>query len=88
VLYVGGNYNQNQNYGLFYLNGNNTASDSNGSLGGRLLVEVSYSARRNPWARMFHTSKGVKIRHSRDGEYSRKSAGKLSGNKNAERGKT
>ena len=36
VLYVGGNYNQNQNYGLFYLNGNNGASNSNGNIGCRI----------------------------------------------------
>ena len=35
VLHVGGNYNQNQNYGLFYMNGNNTASNSNSNIGSR-----------------------------------------------------
>jgi hypothetical protein len=40
VLYFGGNYNQNQNYGLFYLNGNNSASNSNGNIGARLLLFV------------------------------------------------
>ena len=35
VLHVGGNYNQNQNYGLFYTNGNNSASDSNDNIGAR-----------------------------------------------------
>lgn len=38
VLHVGGNYNHNQNYGLFYLNGNNSASNSNGNIGSRILV--------------------------------------------------
>ena len=37
VLYVGGNYNQNQNHGAFYLNGNYTASNSNSNIGCRLL---------------------------------------------------
>ena len=36
VLYVGGNYNQNQNYGAFYLNGNNQASYQNAYFGSRL----------------------------------------------------
>ena len=40
VLNVGGNYNQNQNYGLFYLNGNNSASNTNSNLGARHLVNV------------------------------------------------
>lgn len=35
--YVGGNYNDNANYGLFYLNANNAASNQNGNLGSRLL---------------------------------------------------
>ena len=35
-VYVGGNYNQNANYGLFYLN-YNTASNSNGNIGSRFL---------------------------------------------------
>lgn len=35
VLYVGGNYNQNQNYGLFYMN-DNTVSNSNGNIGSRI----------------------------------------------------
>ena len=38
VLYVGGNYNQNLNYGLFYLNGNNSASNSNSNIGCRKLL--------------------------------------------------
>ena len=37
VLYVGGNYNQNDNYGAFYLNGNNSASNSNDNIGCRDL---------------------------------------------------
>lgn len=36
VVYVGGNYNQNGNYGLFYRN-YNTASNSNGNIGSRFL---------------------------------------------------
>jgi hypothetical protein len=38
VLHCGGNYNQNQNHGLFYLNGNNTASNSNANIGCRHLA--------------------------------------------------
>ena len=38
MLHVGGNYNQNQNHGLFYANGNNAASNSNGNVGSRRLV--------------------------------------------------
>lgn len=39
VLNFGGNFNdQNPNYGLFYLNGNNRASDSNNNVGARQLV--------------------------------------------------
>lgn len=44
VLYAGGNYNSNDNYGLFYTNANNNATNNNGSLGSRLLV--SFSPRR------------------------------------------
>ena len=39
VLYVGGNYNQNQNYGAFYLNGNNGASNANANIGSHILVK-------------------------------------------------
>lgn len=35
-LYVGGNYNQNQNYGLFYVN-YNTATNTNANIGCRFL---------------------------------------------------
>lgn len=39
VLNFGGNFNdQNPNYGLFYLNGNNRASDANNNVGARQLV--------------------------------------------------
>ena len=37
MLYVGGNYNQNTNLGLFYLNGNNAASNKNSNIGCRLI---------------------------------------------------
>ena len=37
-MHAGGNYNQNQNHGLFYANGNNAASNSNGNVGSRRLV--------------------------------------------------
>lgn len=39
VLHVGGNYNQNQNYGAFYLNGNNQASNQNANIGSHILVK-------------------------------------------------
>ena len=38
AAYVGGNYNDNDNYGFFYLNANNDASNTNGNLGSRHLV--------------------------------------------------
>lgn len=38
VLHVGGNYNQNQNHGAFYLNGNNSASNANANIGCPLLA--------------------------------------------------
>ena len=38
VLHVGGNYNQNQNYGAFYLNGNNAASNKNANIRGISLL--------------------------------------------------
>ena len=39
VLHVGGNYNQNQNHGAFYLNGNNSASDTNSNVGSHILLK-------------------------------------------------
>ena len=36
-LYVGGNYNQNTNHGLFYVN-YTTASNSNDNIGARILL--------------------------------------------------
>lgn len=65
VLHVGGNYDQNQNHGLFYLNGSNAASDSNGNVGSRLLAGVSPTCGRlaettlgalAPWVQIPHTS--------------------------------
>jgi len=38
TLNVGGNWNETGNVGLFYFNGNNTATNSNTNLGARLLV--------------------------------------------------
>ena len=38
AVYVGGNYNQNGNYGLFYRN-YTTASNSNGNIGSRFLLK-------------------------------------------------
>ena len=42
VLYVGGNYNQNQNYGAFYLNGNNQASNQNANIGSHILSDIRH----------------------------------------------
>ena len=39
VLYVGGNYNQNRNHGLFHVNGNNAASNKNANIGSLILVK-------------------------------------------------
>ena len=38
MLFVGGNYGQNQNYGAFYFNGNNAASNQNSNIGFRYLA--------------------------------------------------
>lgn len=43
VLHVGGNYNQSQNSGAFYLNGNNSASNKNANIGCHILV-IGYIA--------------------------------------------
>ncbi len=45
-LYVGGNYNQNGNYGLFYVN-YNTASNTSSNIGSRHL-SASQAADRSP----------------------------------------
>ncbi len=46
---VGGNYNNGSNAGLWYFNGNNTSSNSNSNIGGRLLVWLSvFIARVSP----------------------------------------
>ena len=37
--YVGGNYNDNANYGFFYFNANNDASNTNDNLGSRTLFK-------------------------------------------------
>lgn len=44
ALYVGGNYNSNDNYGFFYTNANNQASNTNANIGSRHLV-ISTSMR-------------------------------------------
>lgn len=41
VARVGGNYNDNDNYGFFYVNANNTASNTNANYGSRHLVNLS-----------------------------------------------
>ena len=38
VLHVGGNWNNGGNAGLFYINANNSSSDTNSNVGARLLV--------------------------------------------------
>ena len=38
VARVGGNYNDNANYGFFYVNANNNASNTNANYGSRHLV--------------------------------------------------
>ncbi len=38
VLFVGGNWNNGGNAGLFYFNANNSSSDTNSNVGARLLV--------------------------------------------------
>lgn len=43
VLNVGGNYNQNQNNGAFYLNGNNTASNANTNIGSHILKDIRHN---------------------------------------------
>ena len=40
VVYVGGNYTQNRNYGMFYSN-MNSASNKNGNIGARHLNQSS-----------------------------------------------
>ena len=47
VLYVGGNYNANANYGMFYFNANNGATNTNGNLGSRHLVYNSHNIHRD-----------------------------------------
>ena len=45
VLHVGGNYNQNQNHGAFYLNGNNAASNANANIGSHILLRLTNKIR-------------------------------------------
>lgn len=47
--YVGGNYNTNANYGLFYFNGNNSATNTNANLGSRHLVIKKIIAQISPY---------------------------------------
>lgn len=44
VVYVGGNYNQNQNYGLFYQN-SNAVTNSNATIGSRFLAKFAQQIR-------------------------------------------
>ena len=59
VLHVGGNYNQNRNHGLFYLNGNNAASNSNANIGSLILVYMidgNGESLYHRWVEISHTS--------------------------------
>lgn len=47
ILYVGGNYNSNDNYGFFYFNGNNNASNTNSNYGSRHLSRNWLTRRRS-----------------------------------------
>ena len=49
ALNVGGNYNSNDNYGFFYFNANNTASNTNANLGSRHLVFSCVIAQVSPY---------------------------------------
>ena len=59
-VYGGGNYNRNVNHGLFYLN-YNSASNSNGNIGSRLLLGNFY-----PKAKDFITSTGFRVPLGKD----------------------
>lgn len=48
---VGGNYNDNANYGLFYFNANNDASNTNANLGSRVLFIKRNINRLRRWDR-------------------------------------
>lgn len=43
VLNVGGNYNQGQDNGAFYLNGSNTASVTNANIGSHILKDIRHN---------------------------------------------
>jgi len=49
ALNVGGNYNSNDNYGFFYFNANNAASNTNANLGSRHLVFSRTRAQISPY---------------------------------------
>lgn len=40
-MYVGGNYNQYQDYGLFYMSGNASASNADSNVGSRIQFYIS-----------------------------------------------
>lgn len=48
-VYVGGNYNTNANYGLFYFNGNNSATNTNANIGSRHLANKKIIAQISPY---------------------------------------
>lgn len=45
VLYVGGNWDNGSNAGLFYFNGNNSSSNSNSNIGARHLFSPHFLRR-------------------------------------------
>lgn len=58
VLHGGGNYDQNRNHGLFYLNGNNAASNQNANIGSHILVLCKMISRKafHRWVEISHSS--------------------------------
>lgn len=64
ALYVGGNYNQNENHGLFYVNYTN-ASNANGNIGARLHFQRPHAGQPNGMARIFaHPSVKIGIQET------------------------
>ena len=66
VIYVGGNYNQNGNHGLFYVNYTN-ATNANGNLGSRFLFCVANNHPPHTAQVVAHPS--VKISYKGAGKY-------------------
>jgi hypothetical protein len=61
VLYCGGNWNNGSNAGLWYWNGNNGSSNSNGNIGGRILINNIYVTRTilAPWQKTLRKEGGL-----------------------------